>query len=252
MTPLITLSIVSHADSEKIVRLLASLQKHELNLGQFQIILTDNLGNDLPEIDSKLWDSFQIIRNEHKLGFAENHNRAYKKAEGEYFSILNPDLIFEESIFEKLITRLNTIQADLLAPQIVDAQNVIQDSFRGLPTPLNLIKRRLVGEQIQSKMVDAHGLIYPDWIAGMFWFMRSKTYSQLKGMDEKFRLYFEDVDFCTRARLAGLKLVVDTNLQVRHDAQRSSRKKIKYLFFHLMSAVQFFSSDVYHQARRKK
>ena len=71
-------------------------------------------------------------------------------------------------------------------------------------------------------------------------------------VDEKYRLYFEDVDFCTRARLKGMKLLVDPQIQVRHDAQRSSRRKLYYLFLHTQSALRFFTSPVYRQALHQK
>lgn len=247
----ISISIVSHGDLEKITRLLASLQTHE-ETKKIELILTDNLNNQLPEFDATLWASLYLIRNEQELGFAQNHNNAFKLAKGKYFVVLNPDLIFEKPIFEHLIHTLNTYQMDLIAPKIVDADGVIQDSFRRLPNPLQLMRRRLLGEKIESFQVDAHGVIHPDWIAGMFWLMQSETYHQLNGMDEKFRLYFEDVDFCTRARLSGLKILVDTTVQVQHHAQRSSRKKLYYFFLHSLSAARFFLSPVYWQASRMK
>jgi hypothetical protein len=248
----ISLSIVSHADSEKISNLLNSLQNHEQNTKQFQVILTDNLGNDLPEFDSTPWASFHIIRNKKQLGFAQNHNNAFKLATGKYFAILNPDLIFETPIFDSLIDTLEKHQIDLIAPKIVDEKGVTQDSFRGLPTPLKLVMRRLVGEKKESFIANPDGLIQPDWIAGMFWLMKSETYRQLGGMDEKFFLYFEDVDFCTRARLQGMKISVDTNVQIQHDAQHSSHKSLYYLFLHLRSAIQFFMSSVYRHALQNK
>lgn len=247
----ITLSIISHGDSEKITALLNSLEKME-ETKRFHLILTDNLNNQLPEIDSSQWASLQIIRNKRPFGFAQNHNQAFQLAKSEYFVILNPDLIFAESVFEKLIHTLNKHSLDLIAPKIVDAQNVTQDSFRSLPTPFKLMQRRLVGQQIESYSADSYGLIHPEWIAGMFWLIKSETYRQLHGMDEKFFLYFEDVDFCTRARLNNMNIAVDTNTIVRHDAQHASRKKIYFLFLHMMSTLKFFTSSVYWQALQKK
>lgn len=250
---LVTLSIVSHGDSEKIVNLLGSLQKYEPDTKRFQLILTDNLENELPNFDSMPWATMHVIRNKKQLGFAKNHNNALKLATGKYFAILNPDLIFEAPIFDSLIHVLEKHQADLIAPKIVDEKGVTQDSFRGLPTPLKLIQRRLLGEKIaESFQADVYGLIHPDWIAGMFWLMNSNTFRHLGGMNEKYRLYFEDVDFCTRARLHGMEIVVDSNLQVRHDAQRNSRRNLYYLFLHILSAIRFFTSSVYWQALRKK
>jgi N-acetylglucosaminyl-diphospho-decaprenol L-rhamnosyltransferase len=216
------------------------------------LILTDNLKNTLPEFDPAPWASLHILRNERPLGFAKNHNRAFELARGDYFAILNPDLVFERPVFEPLLNILKKHQADLIAPKIVDEAGALQDSCRPLPTPFELIRRRLPGYTFKPYLPDADGIIHPDWIAGMFWLVRSKSYRQLGGMDETYRLYFEDVDFCTRARQRGMRLMVTAQLQVRHDAQRSSRRKLYYLFLHSQSALRFFLSPVYRQARRAK
>jgi len=248
--PLTTISIVSHGNAAKIKDLLESLRRHERDLKRFRIILTDNLKDELPEFDPTPWASLKIIRNTAPSGFASNHNNAFKDVRGRYFAILNPDLIFERPIIDKLQERLDIHPNAILAPYVVDVNGAMQDSFRTLPTPSELIRRRLPGYQFKPFQPDNEGLIHPDWMAGMFWLMSSDVYRQLGGMDERYRLYFEDVDFCTRARLKGMKLLVDSKVQVRHDAQRSSRKKLYYLFLHTRSAVRFFASPVYRQALR--
>ena len=251
-TTLITLSIVSHGDTDKVTRLLNSIQKHESGMCRhMQLLLTDNLGNELPDYDPSNWAFYHVFRNERPLGFAENHNNAFKNADGEYFLFLNPDLVFERPVITTLLDSLQMYNADLIAPQIVDETGVIQDSFRSLPTPFELIRRRLPGYTFKPYQPDSDGMIRPDWIAGMFLLVRSESYRQLGGMDEKFFLYLEDVDFCTRARLQGMKILVDSNIQIIHEAKRSSRKSLKYLYLHLQSAARFFASDVYRQALKK-
>ena len=249
---LITLSVVSHGNAEQVGHLLANLQKQEQATSRIQLILTDNLKHDLPDFDASSWASLHVLRNDKQLGFAQNHNNAFKIATGEYFAILNPDLIFERPVFDKLITSLHKNRADVIAPKIVDENGIVQDSFRALPSPFEIIRRRLPGYKFKPYQPDAEGLIRPDWMAGMFWLMNADVYRQLGGMDARYRLYLEDVDFCTRARLKGMKLLVDTQVQVRHDAQRSSRRKLYYLFLHIRSAIQFFTSPVYRQAIRKR
>lgn len=248
----ITISIVSHGDADKVRRLLASLQKNEPNLTRFQLILTDNLMDDLPDFDPTPWGKLNILRNKNQLGFAENHNRAFELACGEYFAILNPDLVFERPIFDHLLDGLLAYKADLIAPIIVDENGLPQDSFRSLPSPFELVRRRLPGYTFVPLTPDQDGLIHPDWIAGMFWLMRLETYRELGGMDKKFRLYLEDADFCTRMRLRGKKIIVNSRMQVTHEAQRSSRKRFKYLFLHLQSAFLFFSSSVYREALKDR
>lgn len=249
--PLITLSIVSHGDGDKITHLLNSLQTHETEIERFQVIITDNLDNNLPEFDAGSWESLYILRNTQQRGFAYNHNRAFETAKGQYFAVLNPDLVFDGAIFDELLSSMHSRSANLIAPQIIDTNGIIQDSTRSLPTPMELIRRRIPGYHFNPPESDDDGLIHPDWIAAMFWLMPADTYRTLQGMDEKFKLYFEDVDFCTRARLQGMEIIVDTKLQVQHDAQRSSRRKLYYLFLHMQSAFRFFISPVYRQARQK-
>lgn len=245
-----TLSVVSHGDADKITCLLNSIYQQEFAARScIQLIITDNLKNDLPEHDTLDWGSLRILRNDRQLGFAQNHNNAFKYAEGEYFVILNPDLVFEKPLLERLCRSLDGHRADLIAPQIVDETGAVQDSYRSLPTPLELIRRRLPGYIFKPYLPDSGGIVYPDWIAGMFWLLRSDIYRQLGGMDEKFFLYLEDVDFCSRARLRRMKLMVDTNIKVRHDAQRSSRRNLYFLYHHIKSALRFFLSPVYLKIR---
>lgn len=248
--PLMTISIVSHGNADTISDLLNSLQQHEPDSKRFRIILTDNLHTDLPDFDPAPWDSLQIIRNKAPLGFAHNHNTAFTLVQDKWFAILNPDLIFERPIFDRLLQRLQDRPNAILAPQVVDENGHVQDSFRPMPTPLELIRRRLPGYRFKPYQPDLDGLIHPDWMAGMFWLMDSSTYRQLGGMDIRYRLYFEDVDFCTRARLAGIEVLGDAQTTIRHDARRSSRRKLFYLMLHTQSALRYFTSPVYRKARK--
>jgi N-acetylglucosaminyl-diphospho-decaprenol L-rhamnosyltransferase len=253
---LVTVSIVSHGDAKKTKSALESIQIHEQS-HKIQIIVTDNLGNDLPELDPSPWASLIILRNQKIMGFAHNHNQAFKLATGKYFCVLNPDILFVEHIFPLLIKRLER-EAAIISPLIIDSSNTIQDSFREFPTPLSILKRRLPGYHFTALPPDDLGIIHPDWIAGMFMFMRSETYCQLGGFDEKYHLYFEDVDFCLRARSLDLPVpgrvlpLVDTNLHIQHNAQRASRKNLRYLLWHLQSAIRFFTSKVYKDTKKKR
>ncbi len=250
-SPSITLSIVSHGDAEKVERLLESLRSCEQN-SQFQVILTDNLGNDLPTFDGFAKISLTFIRNQRPRGFASNHNQAFGLAKTNYFCVLNPDVFFEQEVFGNLIALLDTAKADIVAPLILDPEGVVQDSFRVLPTPLNIVRRKLPGYRFAPIPAGAGGLVRPDWMAGTFLLMKRETFSKMGGFDEKFHLYFEDVDFCTRARLAGLKLLVDTGVHVQHLPQHASRKNFRYLLWHFQSALRFFLSPVYKQSLQNK
>ncbi len=96
----------------------------------------------------------------------------------------------------------------------------------------------------------AGALLRPDWIAGIFMLMRRATFARLGGFDPRYRMYFEDVDLCTRARLMGLRILVDTDLRLQHDPRHASRRAGRHLLWHIQSGLRFFASDVYRRARR--
>lgn len=245
-SPLLTISVVSHGNGSAVQRLMNSLVRYE-QPQRLQLIVTDNLGRDLPELDASEWHSLRMRRNDRPRGYASNHNSAFLEAGGEYFCILNPDVLFVESILRPLTRTLEGGAADITAPLVVDSRGQIQDSFRRLPSPPEILWRRV--SRAGTAKLPAEAVVYPDWIAGFFLLMRSETFSRLGGFDERYQLYFEDVDLCTRARLVGLTITLNTRFRLQHDARRASRGEWKYLVWHLQSATRFFSSDVYRRAR---
>jgi len=247
-TPRLTVSIVSHGNASQLSAVLDSLCAQE-QPRDLQLIVTDNLGHDLPALDPSPWHSLTLLRNDSPRGFAGNHNTASRHAEGEYFCVLNPDVLFLEPVFEPLIRRIEAGEGDIAAPLVLDPRGQVQDSFRSLPTPLELFQRGALGRR-SVPVPGSAALISPDWIAGFFMLMRTSVYSGLGGMDEGYRLYLEDVEFCTRARLNGFSLVVDPALRLQHDARRASRTELSFLLWHVQSALRFFISPVYRQAKR--
>lgn len=246
--PLVSISVVSHGDWGPLSALLESLAAFE-PIGQMQLIVTDNLRTDLPDLATTGWHSVVMVRPERPRGFAANHNAAFSNAAGDYFCVLNPDVLFTESVFRILIQRLQDGSGQIAAPILVDSQGVIQDSFRDLPTPPRILARRLRLAP-SPPPPEPLRLIHPDWIAGMFMLMRASTFSSLGGFDPHYRLYFEDVDLCTRLRLAGMSVMVDPSLRLLHDPRRRSRRPGLFLAWHIQSALRFFSSRSYRLARR--
>jgi N-acetylglucosaminyl-diphospho-decaprenol L-rhamnosyltransferase len=229
--------------------MLQSLEKHAGD-ANFEIILTENLPTS-QSISPDEFPEFKLhpIVNAKPQGFAANHNQAAKFARGKYFCLLNPDVVFVEAIFPILITELEAGLGDIAAPLVLNSEGEIQDSFRDLPSPLDLLRRRLKTWQPPKISVEENK-IYPHWIAAICLIMRLETYQYLGGLDEKFYLYFEDVDYGSRARLMGKKLFVVTQCRIIHDARRSSHRRTRHLIHHLIAATRFFTSDVYRKAKK--
>jgi GT2 family glycosyltransferase len=79
----------------------------------------------------------------------------------------------------------------------------------------------------------------------------SRMFAELGGFDERYYLYYEDVDLCCRAHLAGYDVLLDEAASVTHDGLWDSHRNPRYLRWHLESMARFFWSGVYREAGRR-
>jgi N-acetylglucosaminyl-diphospho-decaprenol L-rhamnosyltransferase len=243
----VSISVISHGQGDLVEDMLASLAQHKPPF-PIEVLLTENIPEQSGIELVTLPFPVRITRNQSPRGFAANHNHAFRIAKGEYFCLLNPDVVFIENIFPRLIASLKDNLGNIIAPLILNSNGEIQDSFRELPKPQDIVRRRLRPWNPPTPLGELD-YIYPDWIAAICLMMKRETYEILEGLDEKFYLYYEDVDFGCRARLAGRKLIVDPRCRIIHDARRRSHRSFRYLFHHLNAARRFYTSDVYHKAK---
>ncbi|MEN8241265.1 MAG: glycosyltransferase, partial [Chloroflexota bacterium] len=215
-----------------------------------ELIIVENIPDTPIDIPSDFPLPIKFYNNKIQKGLSSNLNWAFEFAQGEYFRTLNPDVIFPDNVFIPLIKKMETDSIDIIGPLIVDHDDNIQDSFRSLSKFYTRIVG-FTGKRLNVVLPKNTKIIYPDWLAGIFLMMRSKTFRELNGFNEKYFLYFEDVDFSCRAKLNGNSIAVDAETHIIHDAQRKSRKNLRFFFMHVKSALTFFTSKVYWDMKKK-
>jgi GT2 family glycosyltransferase len=244
-----SLSIVSHGHRIHIRNLLQDLAA--LGRDDFDVILTINLPEELPLDLSTLPFAVQVIHNSTPKGFAANHNAAFVHNTGRYFVVLNPDIRLIGDPFPPLLDYISAKPDSICAPLVVNQVGIVEDSARLFPTPLFLLKKlyhKLRGTRLAADVIVEDDLaLYPDWIAGMFVVVAHETYGALGGLSERYHMYYEDVDFCVRARLVGQQIAVVKGARVIHEAQRDSHRKLRHLLWHISSILRFFLSKGYFQ-----
>jgi N-acetylglucosaminyl-diphospho-decaprenol L-rhamnosyltransferase len=242
-----SLSVVSHCHKRYIAHLIDDLVS--LGRSDFELILTLNLPEDLEIDGATLPFSIKVINNPRPKGFAANHNAAFAVSSNDYFVILNPDIELIDDPFDVLSRLLSENTKSICAPSIVGASGALEDSARRFPTPLSLLKK-VLGKIFKfpaspETIPETADMLMPDWTAGMFIAVPRVIYEMLRGLDERYHMYYEDVDFCARARLAGYQVLVSKDAKVVHKAQRDSHRKIRYFVWHVSSAFRFFTSPAY-------
>jgi GT2 family glycosyltransferase len=241
----LSLSVVSHGQLGLIIGLMKDIQTHCANLN-LELILTINVDEPLNFQCTDFSYPIHLVHNQVPKGFGANHNQAFDKAIGAHFCVLNPDIRFVRDPFSNLLECLKKNRAGVVAPLVYSDTNELEDSFRHFPDPWTILKKML-GIRVAPDYPLTAEEIEPDWVGGMCMVFARQVFQSLRGFDENYYLYYEDVDLCGRLRLAGYRVVVCTSSRVIHHARRSSHRNMKYLLWHITSMFRFFLSPVYRQ-----
>jgi len=236
---MISISVVSHSHGELVNQVIDDL-KTLVGPQEIELIITLNMPERVKFEQSNLPWTVQIVNNISPQGFGENHNAAFKLSMGEWFCVINPDIRLHVNPFPRLLEEMAVRSCALISPSVLTPERQIEDSIRHFPTLLSLTSKlfgRISGhysfEQVDESFT-------ADWIAGMFMLFRAEDFRAIGGFDEKFFLYYEDVDICARLWKSGRKVIACPQVQIIHDARRTSRKNLRYMRWHLASMARYF------------
>lgn len=248
MSPRIHFSIVSHRQAPLVTALLADLGRlaHQHD---FRISILSNVPETAPEVPTTLAGRVEHVTSDARRGFGANHNRVFRRCEAPFFCVLNPDLRLLDDPLPLLLAAFADTRIGVAAPAAIDPAGRVQDNARRLPTPWS-IASKLWSAPAGPDYDNTGNVVDADWVAGFFMLFRSSMFRELGGFDERYFLYYEDIDVCTRARLAGWKVAWVPAAKVMHDARRRSHRDPKYLLWHLRSIGRFFASPIYRAGRR--
>ncbi|MDR2326049.1 MAG: glycosyltransferase [Acidovorax sp.] len=237
-TPLFTLSIVSHGQSQLIAPLLDDLRR--LALPDMEALITVNLPEDETPFRDLPFPS-RIIRNATPKGFGANHNEAFAHSRGAFFVVVNPDIRLPTLNLDELLAVLNDPAIGAVAPVVLNGTGDIEDSVRRFPTIPMLLRRSLLKQRTPDYQWDQEPIAV-DWTAGMFVVFRREAFEAVQGFDHRrFFMYFEDVDICLRMKRKGWLVTLQPKVSVVHLAQRASHRSLKHLRWHLTSALRYFT-----------
>ncbi|MDP2629799.1 MAG: glycosyltransferase [Candidatus Uhrbacteria bacterium] len=218
---------------ELIERCLSSIFEHAKNI-EYEIIVIDNASIDGSErMIAEKFPSVTLIINKENRGFGAACNQGIATATGDTIFLLNPDSQLENGTLEQLVSYMDThADVGVCAPQIKNADGSIQYSVRRFPTPLSqifvLLKLRRFAPRFASlKKYFALDFDYSkdeqeiDQPMGAAMLIRARTLSEVGVFDERFYLWFDEVDLCKRIRDAGWKIIYCARARVIHQSGKS-------------------------------
>jgi GT2 family glycosyltransferase len=239
VNPLVSVSVVSHGQGELAGQLVEDIDRNCAT--PVELILTENIPGAPGPKHSSVYPT-QHLANEKPKGFGANHNAAFGHCRAPFFCVLNPDVRMRRDPFPELTSVLSDAGVGVAGPLIRNPAGGVEDSARRFPTLASLAAKLLSRGQRGPDYRTDDGPMKVDWIAGMCMLFRSETFRALGGFDERYFLYYEDVDLCRRAARRGLAVVYDPGAELIHDARRASRRNPRLALHHARSIARYLFS----------
>ncbi len=199
------------------------------------------------------YPQFQWTFSDENLGYSRGANLGMSQVEAEYYLILNPDIVVQPEALDNLLAFAErTPRAGIVGPQLLNPDLTIQHSCRRFYTLNTLLLRRTFLGKIfpDSTTVRRHLMLDfdhrssrpVDWVIGGCMLVRRTAMERTGPMDERFFLYFEDVDWCHRMWQAGCEVVYTPEARFIHRHRRESAqgKFNRTFWLHLGSLISFY------------
>src|ERR1700683_1846093 len=200
-----------------------------------EIVVVDNASPDRT-CQEAMRRGVRLITNPQNRGFAAAVNQGIRALDTPFVLLLNPDALLETSL-EALVECCRRPGVAGAGGKLVDAAGLPQVGFavRSLPSPAALIcEALLLHRRCRRNRINWHyrclGFDFSspsdvEQPAGAFLMIRRDVWRELNGFDERFYpLWFEDVDFCWRARQRGYRMRYTPDAVAKHTGGHSLAK----------------------------
>lgn len=230
--------VVTFNSAEEISRLLACEPARE---AFDRVIVVDNGSSDAT-LDIAHDRGAVVLDRGHNGGFAVGVNAGARATRGDRFAVLNPDIgSITPDVVQRLKGHLDHPAVGVIAPALQRPDGELQDSAREVPSPFDLARRRFWKQVPDEVRSDRPVLV--DWVVAACVAIRRDAFDAVGGFDERYFLYFEDVDFGVRMRRAGYAVVYDPTIRVMHEHAAASHASVVSWATrqHIRSAAAFYS-----------
>jgi GT2 family glycosyltransferase len=231
----ISVVIVSYKVRNLLRKCLRSVFASETNFLLEVWVVDNDSGDGSAELVQTEFPQVRLIANTENKGFAVAANQALRQARGEFLLLLNPDAeLMEHSLAELVDCLERNPDVGVVGGAIVNPDGAIDPaSHRGLPLPSAMVAKALGLDRLfpNNRLLAQYNLRWLPLdqeaevvaVSGSFMVIRQAVVEAIGLLDERFFLYFEDGDYCVRARDAGWKVWYDPRASVRHEKHASSR-----------------------------
>lgn len=245
----ISVIIVSWNTRDLLATCLRSLERHH-GSEELEIIVVDNASSDGSQaMVREHFPHVHLIANGKNVGFARANNQGLQVSTGEMAVLLNSDAeILADTLVELAACFARHADTGIVGGVLLNPDGSFQASYNSFPTVwsefllLTGLSRRVYGPHFPSAEPEASTVEHQvDWVGGACMAVRRQALIQVGGLDERYFLYSEEMDWCYAMRRGGWKVYFcPTARTIHHGGQSSNQANQRRLSRLYRSKVQFF------------
>ena len=169
--------------------------------------------------------NFKLINNKENYGFSKGNNMGAKEAKGEFILFLNSDAEIKDGGFLRMVDFMEkNPKIGVLGGKLLSPDGSTQASTGKFYNLYNVVIVLLGGERVGliRKNPKIRGPV--DWVSGASMMVRKNVFEKLKGFDENFFMYIEDMELCYRFKKIGYQTYFFENIKLIHKELGSSNR----------------------------
>ena len=230
---ILSVIIVSYNSSSFLELCLHSVAKaiSQLEIESEVIVVDNSSSDDSCEVLNNKFPFVQLIQNDENIGFSKANNLGVSKAKGKYICILNPDTVLQENTFDEILKFYKSnIKVGFVGCQMIDGNGMfLKESKRVIPSIFSSFMKVLGISKFYYSALDKDKRGYIDILAGAFMFVEKTIYDSVKGFDEDYFMYGEDIDLSYKALKKGYSNYYLGDVKIIHFKGESTDKNSVYI-----------------------
>jgi len=228
--------IVNWNTRDDLARCLASLRPAAGHLALETVVVDNGSTDGSQRLVRREFPEVRLMPLGRNVGFAAGNNHALPRTTGRYRLLLNPDCIVHEGALEELVAYADAHrECGLLGPRLLNGDGSLQPSCRAFPTIGALLFRNTFLDRWwphnpfgRGYLMDGWSHDRPrqvDWLSGACVLARAEVIEQVGGLDDRYYMYVEDMDWCRSVHQAGWQVVYLPTAVVTHLIGRASDQR---------------------------
>jgi N-acetylglucosaminyl-diphospho-decaprenol L-rhamnosyltransferase len=217
-----------------------------------RVIVVDNASSD-GSVDNLHFPDLplSLIRNPENRGFAAACNQGVRGSTADYLLFLNPDIrVLSDSLQTPIqfMEEPGSARVGICGIQLLDQQGIVSRSCSRFPTITSLLSQMVGVDRLFPSIFGGHFIEESehersgpvDQVMGAFLLIRRSLFEDLSEFDERFFVYFEDLDLSYRAKLKGWASYHLATARAFHRGRGcSDQVKAARLFYFLRSRILY-------------